>query len=93
MVNQEEKAKKARLSQPQVRLTTPDESLQRYHVELFNPASGKAKDALFEEINFDLYRAKSFSITTSKGRIALWICFIERYYKQLNLNTEGFRMR
>ena len=95
MVNEEEKPKKARLSQPQVRLTTPDESLQRYHVELFNPASGKAKDALFEEINFDLYKpgAKSFAVTTSEGRIALWIrCFIERYYKQLNLNTEGFRM-
>ena len=79
--------RKARLSQPQVRIATPDETLCRYHVDLFNPATGKAKDARFEEINFDLYKpgAKSIAFTTSEVRISLWIrCFIERYYKQQN---------
>ena len=67
------RVKKARLSQPQVRLTTPDESLQCYHVDLFNPATGKAKNALFEEIKFDLYKpgAKSFAVATSEDRIRL----------------------
>ena len=84
--------KKARLSQLQVRITTPDETLCRYHVELFNPATGKAKDAPFEEVNFDLYKpgAKSIAFTTSETRIRLWIrCFIERYYKKEKY--EGFR--
>ena len=79
-----------------MRLTTTDESLQRYHVDLFNPATGKAKDALFEEIKFDLYKpgAKRFAVATSEDRIGLWIrCFIERYHKELNLNSKGrFRM-
>lgn len=88
-----EKPKKGRLSQPQVRITTPDESLSRYHVKLFNLATGKAKDAKFEKIDFDLYKpgAKSVAFTTSENRICLWIrCFIERYYKQQK--NEGLRV-
>ena len=88
-----EKSKKVWSSQPQVRKTTPDETLQRYHVDLFNPATGNAKDALFEEINFKLYKlgAKSIAFTTSEARINSWICcLIERYYKHLNENYEGF---
>ena len=89
-----EKSKKVQSSQPQVRKTTPDKTLQRYHVDLFNPATGNAKDALFEEINFKLYKpgAKSIAFTTSEARINSWIrCLIERYYKHLNENYEGFR--
>lgn len=83
--------KKARLSQPQVHATTPDETLRRYHVEMFNPASGKAKDARFEEINLDLYKpkAKSIAFSTSEERIGLWIrCLMERYFKH---HTDDFR--
>lgn len=95
MASEMEKPKKARFSQPQVRIIEPDETLQRYHVDLFNPATGKAKDARFEEIVFDLYKpgAKSIAFTTSEARIGLWIrCFIERYYKQLNHESEDYRV-
>ena len=77
--------KKARPSQSQVYATTPDETLRRYNVELFNPASGKAKDARFEEIDLDLYKpkAKTIAFSTSEERITLWIRgLIERYFKQ-----------
>lgn len=87
-----DKPKKARLSQPKVYQTEPDETLQRYHVELFNPATGKAKDASYESINFELYKpgAKSIAFSTSETRIALWIrCFKERYHRQLNENEDN----
>ena len=71
MATRTEKSKKARLSQTQIWITTPDETLCQYHVELFNPATGKTKDAPFEEVNFELYKpgAKSIAFTTSETRI------------------------
>ena len=56
MPSEMENQKNSRFSQPQVRITEPDETLQCYHVDLFNPATGKAKDARFKEIVFDLYK-------------------------------------
>ena len=94
MEGETDKQRKSRTSQPLVRFTAPDESLKRYKVELFNPATGKAKDALFEEINFNLYKpgAKSFAFKTSESRICFWIrVFLQRYYKQLQ-SIEGFRI-
>ena len=91
MASAVERSKKARIYQPQVYCVEPDETLQRYHVDLFNSATGKAKDSKFEEIDFNLYKpgAKSITFATSEARIGLWIrCFIERYHKQLNHDHE-----
>ena len=90
MASAVERSKKARIYQPQVYCVEPDETLQRYHVDLFNPATGKAKDSKFE-IDFNLYNpgAKSIAFATPEARIGLWSrCFIERYHKQLNHDHE-----
>ena len=91
MASAVERSKKARIYQPQVYCVEPDETLKCYHVDLFNPATGKAKDSKFEEIDFNLYEpgAKSIAFTTSEARIGLWSrSFIERYHKQLNHDHE-----
>ena len=42
-----------------MRLTEPDETLLRYHVDIFNPATGKAKDVHFKEVDFNLYKPEA----------------------------------
>ena len=56
--------------------------------------NGKGIDSLFEEIAFELYKpgAKSIAFTTSEIRLDSWIrCLIERYYKHLNDNCNGYQ--
>ena len=57
--------------------------------------TGKAKDARFEEVDFNLYKpgAKSTAFATSEGRLNLWIrCFIKRYCKHLNHECNDYRV-
>lgn len=78
-----------------MRLTEPDETLLRYHGDIFNPATVKAKDAHFEKVDFNLYKpgAKSIAFAMSEERLNLWIhCFIKQYYEHLKHECNDYRV-